>query len=76
MQNKEKLDYLNFSVTYWRQFLYYQVWKDGGTAEDLTWELYLQEYWLIEQASQGVDYFTIHCWSCVDRCIPMTAKFA
>jgi phosphomethylpyrimidine synthase len=30
----------------------------GGKAEELTWEIYRQT--LIEQAEQGVDYFTIH----------------
>ena len=32
--------------------------KAGGVAEDLTWEIFRDT--LIEQAQQGVDYFTIH----------------
>ncbi|MBW8285011.1 MAG: phosphomethylpyrimidine synthase ThiC [Rhizobium sp.] len=38
--------------------LYQALEKVGGIAEDLTWELYRDT--LIEQAEQGVDYFTIH----------------
>ncbi|MEZ5053875.1 MAG: phosphomethylpyrimidine synthase ThiC [Chitinophagales bacterium] len=33
-------------------------WKVNGKAEDLTWEIFRDT--LIEQAEQGVDYFTIH----------------
>src|SRR5438128_2677333 len=38
--------------------LYQALEKVGGIAEDLTWEVYRDT--LIEQAEQGVDYFTIH----------------
>ncbi|MEI8033102.1 MAG: phosphomethylpyrimidine synthase ThiC [Chlorobiaceae bacterium] len=38
--------------------IYQALEKAGGRAEDLTWELYRDT--LIEQAEQGVDYFTIH----------------
>jgi phosphomethylpyrimidine synthase len=42
-----------------------------GIAEDLTWEIYRDT--LIEQAEQGVDYFTIHAGVRLPY-IPMTAK--
>ena len=38
--------------------IYQALEKIGGVAEDLTWEIYRDT--LIEQAEQGVDYFTIH----------------
>jgi phosphomethylpyrimidine synthase len=38
--------------------LYQALEKVGGVAEDLSWEAYRDT--LIEQAEQGVDYFTIH----------------
>jgi phosphomethylpyrimidine synthase len=38
--------------------IYQALEKVGGKAEDLTWEIYRDT--LIEQAEQGVDYFTIH----------------
>ncbi len=38
--------------------IYQALEKVGGAAEDLTWEIYRDT--LIEQAEQGVDYFTIH----------------
>ena len=43
----------------------------NGIAEELTWELYRDT--LIEQAEQGVDYFTIHAGVLL-RYVPMTAK--
>jgi phosphomethylpyrimidine synthase len=43
----------------------------GGQAEELTWELYRDT--LIEQAEQGVDYFTIHAGVLL-RYVPLTAK--
>jgi phosphomethylpyrimidine synthase len=43
----------------------------GGVAEDLTWEVYRDT--LVEQAEQGVDYFTVHAGVLL-RYIPMTAK--
>ncbi|GGY43516.1 phosphomethylpyrimidine synthase [Bacterioplanes sanyensis] len=51
--------------------LYQALEKCGGIAEDLTWELYRDT--LIEQAEQGVDYFTIHAGVRL-HFIPMTAK--
>ncbi len=45
--------------------------KVKGRAENLTIDLFLET--LIEQAEQGVDYFTIHAGVLL-RCIPMTAK--
>ena len=45
--------------------------KVGGVAEDLTWEIFRDT--LIEQAEQGVDYFTIHAGVLL-RYIPLTAK--
>ncbi|MFO0486068.1 MAG: phosphomethylpyrimidine synthase ThiC, partial [Sphingobacteriia bacterium] len=45
--------------------------KVGGVAEDLTWELYRDT--LIEQAEQGVDYFTIHAGVRL-RYVPFTAR--
>jgi len=50
--------------------LYQALEKVGGVAEDLTWELYRDT--LIEQAEQGVDYFTIHAGVLL-RYIPLTA---
>ena len=38
--------------------IYQALEKVGGIAEDLTWEIFRDT--LIEQAEQGVDYFTIH----------------
>ncbi len=38
--------------------IYQALEKVGGVAEDLTWAIYRDT--LIEQAEQGVDYFTIH----------------
>ncbi len=51
--------------------LYQALEKVGGQAEELTWELYRDT--LIEQAEQGVDYFTIHAGLRLPF-IPMTAK--
>ncbi|MDZ4288370.1 MAG: phosphomethylpyrimidine synthase ThiC [Prosthecobacter sp.] len=50
--------------------IYQALEKVNGKAEDLTWELYRDT--LIEQAEQGVDYFTIHAGVLL-RFIPMTA---
>lgn len=50
--------------------LYQALEKVKGKAEDLTWEMYRDT--LIEQAEQGVDYFTIHAGVLL-RYIPMTA---
>ena len=51
--------------------LYQALEKVNGIAEDLTWEVYRDT--LIEQAEQGVDYFTIHAGVLL-RYVPMTAK--
>ncbi|MBM4119367.1 MAG: phosphomethylpyrimidine synthase ThiC [Nitrospira sp.] len=51
--------------------IYQALEKVGGKAEDLTWEIYRDT--LIEQAEQGVDYFTIHAGVRL-RYVPMTAK--
>ena len=51
--------------------IYQALEKVEGRAEDLTWEIYRDT--LIEQAEQGVDYFTIHAGVLL-RYIPMTAK--
>src|SRR3984893_14951568 len=45
--------------------------KVDGKAEELTWEMYRDT--LIEQAEQGVDYFTVHAGVLL-RYVPMTAK--
>ncbi len=50
--------------------IYQALEKVDGRAEDLTWEIYRDT--LIEQAEQGVDYFTIHAGVLL-RYIPMTA---
>ena len=51
--------------------IYQALEKVDGAAEDLTWEIYRDT--LIEQAEQGVDYFTIHAGVLL-RYIPMTIK--
>ncbi len=51
--------------------IYQALEKAGGRPEDLTWEIYRDT--LIEQAEQGVDYFTVHAGVLL-RYIPMTAK--
>jgi phosphomethylpyrimidine synthase len=51
--------------------IYQALEKVNGKAEDLTWEIFRDT--LIEQAEQGVDYFTIHSGVLL-RYIPMTAK--
>ncbi len=53
--------------------IYQAIEKVGGRAEDLTWEIYRDT--LIEQAEQGVDYFTIHAGVLL-RFIPLTARRA
>ncbi len=50
--------------------IYQALEKVGGKAEELTWEIYRDT--LIEQAEQGVDYFTIHAGVLL-RYIPLTA---
>jgi len=51
--------------------IYQALEKVNGKAEDLTWEIYRET--LIEQAEQGVDYFTVHAGVLL-RYVPMTAK--
>jgi phosphomethylpyrimidine synthase len=51
--------------------IYQALEKVNGAAEDLTWEIFRDT--LIEQAEQGVDYFTIHAGVLL-RYVPMTAK--
>ncbi|AJG17674.1 phosphomethylpyrimidine synthase ThiC [Cupriavidus basilensis] len=50
--------------------IYQALDKTGGIAEDLTWEMFRDT--LVEQAEQGVDYFTIHAGVLL-RYVPMTA---
>ncbi len=50
--------------------IYQALDKTGGKAEDLTWEMFRDT--LIEQAEQGVDYFTIHAGVLL-RYVPLTA---
>ncbi|NMM47726.1 phosphomethylpyrimidine synthase ThiC [Marinigracilibium pacificum] len=51
--------------------IYQALEKVKGVAEDLTWEIFRDT--IIEQAEQGVDYFTIHAGVLL-RYVPMTAK--
>ena len=51
--------------------LYQCLEKAGGIVENITWELFRET--LIEQAEQGVDYFTIHAGLLL-KYIPLTAK--
>jgi phosphomethylpyrimidine synthase len=53
--------------------IYQALEKVGGRAEELTWEIYRDA--LIEQAEQGVDYFTVHAGVLL-RFIPLTVKRA
>jgi phosphomethylpyrimidine synthase len=53
--------------------IYQALEKVGGRAEELTWEIYRDT--LIEQAEQGVDYFTVHAGVLL-RYIPLTAHRA
>jgi phosphomethylpyrimidine synthase len=51
--------------------IYQALEKVGGRPEDLTWEVFRDT--LVEQAEQGVDYFTIHAGVLL-RYVPLTAK--
>jgi phosphomethylpyrimidine synthase len=51
--------------------IYQALEKVGGRPEDLTWEVYRDT--LIEQAEQGVDYFTVHAGVLL-RYVPLTAN--
>jgi phosphomethylpyrimidine synthase len=52
------MDYPQLSRTYWNRTHLSSFGKVNGIAEDLTWEIFRDT--LIEQAEQGVSYFTIH----------------
>jgi phosphomethylpyrimidine synthase len=51
--------------------IYEALEKVGGVAEDLTWEVYRDT--LVEQAEQGVDYFTVHAGVLLEY-VPLTAE--
>jgi phosphomethylpyrimidine synthase len=51
--------------------IYQALEKVGGVAEELTWEVYRDT--LVEQAEQGVDYFTVHAGVLL-RYVPLTAN--
>ena len=51
--------------------IYQALEKVGGKAEELTWEIYRDT--IIEQAEQGVDYFTVHAGVLL-RYVPLTAR--
>ena len=51
--------------------IYQALEKVGGAAEELTWEIYRDT--IIEQAEQGVDYFTVHAGVLL-RYVPLTAR--
>ncbi len=51
--------------------IYQALEKVGGRPQDLTWKVYRDT--LIEQAEQGVDYFTVHAGVLL-RYVPMTAR--
>ncbi|HSP19355.1 MAG TPA: phosphomethylpyrimidine synthase ThiC, partial [Myxococcaceae bacterium] len=51
--------------------IYQALEKVGGKPEELTWEVYRDT--LVEQAEQGVDYFTVHAGVRL-RYVPLTAK--
>ncbi|HEY3884729.1 MAG TPA: phosphomethylpyrimidine synthase ThiC [Vicinamibacterales bacterium] len=51
--------------------IYQALERAGGRPEDLTWEIYRET--LIEQAEQGVDYFTVHAGVLL-RYVPMTVR--
>jgi phosphomethylpyrimidine synthase len=51
--------------------IYQALEKVGGVAEELTWEIYRDT--LIEQAQQGVDYFTVHAGVLLEY-VPLTAN--
>src|SRR5687768_3467537 len=53
--------------------LYQALEKVGGRPEELTWDIYRDT--LVEQAEQGVDYFTVHAGVLL-RYIPLTARRA
>jgi phosphomethylpyrimidine synthase len=61
---------LSVSRTYWNRTHLSSFGKVNGIAEDLTWEIFRDT--LIEQAEQGVSYFTIHAG--VLRYIHLTAE--
>jgi phosphomethylpyrimidine synthase len=64
------MDYPQLSRTYWNR-TYLSSFGESGIAEDLTWEIFRDT--LIEQAEQGVSYFTIHAGVLL-RYIHLTAE--
>jgi phosphomethylpyrimidine synthase len=65
------MDYPQLSRTYWNRTYLSSLEKVNGIAEDLTWEIFRDT--LIEQAEQGVSYFTIHAGVLL-RYIHLTAE--
>jgi phosphomethylpyrimidine synthase len=65
------MDYPQLSRTYWNRTHLSSFGKVNGIAEDLTWEIFRDT--LIEQAEQGVSYFTIHAGVLL-RYIHLTAE--
>jgi phosphomethylpyrimidine synthase len=65
------MDYPQLSRTYWNRTHLSSLEKVNGIAEDLTWEIFRDT--LIEQAEQGVSYFTIHAGVLL-RYIHLTAE--
>lgn len=65
------MDYPQLSCTNWNRTDLSGTGKVNGVAEDLTWEIFKDT--LIEQAEQGVDYFTIHAGVLL-RYVPLTAN--
>lgn len=65
------MDHPQFACSHWYCSYLPGIGKVGGVAEDLTWEIYRDT--LIEQAEQGVDYFTVHAGVLL-RYIPLTAN--
>ncbi|MCE9623833.1 MAG: phosphomethylpyrimidine synthase ThiC [Deltaproteobacteria bacterium] len=67
---QEEVEKLLWSIR-WGADIYQALEKVGGKAEELTWEIFRDT--LVEQAEQGVDYFTIHAGVRLAH-VPLTAK--
>ena len=65
------MDSKKFSSSNWNSSNLSGIRKSNGVAEDLNWDVFKET--LIEQAEQGVDYFTIHAGVLL-RYVPMTAR--
>ena len=65
------MDHSELSCSSWNSTIYQALEKVRGKPEDLTWEIFRDT--LIEQAEQGVDYFTIHAGVLL-RYVPLTSK--